>query len=180
MSATSSSLEPTPAQSHSHHDDEEERQHQRRQNQDSFARTTANNRSSPETFFRIENWYPLIKDFTPAIEIVPLSRSEAKALTKYKEISKMLLIFSDMQQQEIDHSSEFGHWDSNKMEKIDAKMVEAMGEDQAQLIRDIRTKLDILIEKFGRSAFVKLSTRSPKGIMSLKCCFVLLFCYFFY
>ena len=135
-----------------------------RENQNQFGETVANNRTSPNTFFRIENWYPVIREFTPAIEIVPLDRSEAKALTRYKEVSKMLLVYNDLQRQEIDPNAPVGNWSTQHVNQIDAQMLEHMGESDFQKLTSIRQKLDTLIEKFDRKAFVKLSTRSPKGI----------------
>lgn len=132
-----------------------------------FAETAANNPGSPQAFFRIENWYPLIRDLTPAIETVPMSRTEAKALTRYKEISQTLLMSDDLRRQEEAESAvEIGRWDQRRWEKIDLLMQEHMDPEQLDALNGIISKLDSLIEGFGRQAFVKLSTRSPKGISS--------------
>ena len=43
-----------------------------------------------EAYYRLESWYPDIKEFTFDTKVIPLSMDEAMSIKKYKEV--MLII----------------------------------------------------------------------------------------
>jgi len=96
--------------------------------------------SKVTSFFRVENWYPFIKDYTFQTQILDLSLEEANALLKYREIYIMA-----------------------KRLKLDEK--EYIDQSTLNMIDNIKEKLEkclISYRENGKGAFVRLSTRSPK------------------
>lgn len=115
-------------------------------------------------FFQLENWYPLVKDFTFGMTVIPLSRDESRVLASYHEVSKMLRMQEDFEiQQTRDPNAPFGtNWDSKRFQRLEAAIAKHISEEQVQLLNHLLTQLDSVIASYGGAAFVKLSTRSPK------------------
>jgi hypothetical protein len=44
-------------------------------------------------FFRVENWFPLLREHTFDTRFLPLSLREAKALAQYRELTRLHLLY---------------------------------------------------------------------------------------
>lgn len=59
-------------------------------------------------YFRLENWYPDIKEYTFATKWEEMTMAEALALKKYSELLRQLLVYRDLQAKRRN----VGQWES--------------------------------------------------------------------
>mmetsp|Transcript_9101 Transcript_9101/g.12507 ORF Transcript_9101/g.12507 Transcript_9101/m.12507 type:complete len:441 (+) Transcript_9101:137-1459(+) len=124
--------------------------------------------TSTEDFFRIENWYPVLKDFTFATTFLPITTDEAKAIMKFRELLRLHILMLLQEEQEIESKKpeneqkpiifvteehmEKAHQNTEKM--IDPAILETLNQ--------LADKVDAVLKDFNGGAFVRFSTRSPK------------------
>lgn len=135
-----------------------------------------------DDFFRIEHWYQHLAKHTFPTTWFPIPISQARALTKYTSFQTLLLQAADQSKREENplHIGGIENWDDNDFQAVAGEVLGMLSEAQRaeldQLKLNIQGALESLfsmeeneneckdIEKIlvSKSAFIRLSTRSPK------------------
>jgi len=109
--------------------------------------------------YSIENWYEKLKEFTFKTNFIPLDLDEAIAISKYKEIT---VLFSRIQMQEMSNPNTYAIADWMNGAPLTPDITPFISEEEKSVISKLTHKLENAVQSVGGTAFIKLSSRSPK------------------
>jgi len=115
---------------------------------------------SPESYYQIENWCDVLKDDTFKTEYFGLEYEEADAICKVHEVITLL---HQIELQEMNSPQIYLNADwLNGARMPPLTLFKFLHEEETQPLLRLEQKIEDAIQKMGGSAFIRLSTRSPK------------------
>src|SRR5690606_241965 len=116
-------------------------------------------------YYRIENWYEDIKQFTFPTKFISITREQGVMITQFYEELRLRAGVNDLQKQERGEEVPAGAdsiYDVAFREEFYQFVRKDWREDWRVHLEALRSDLETAIAECEHGAFVKLSNRSPK------------------
>jgi hypothetical protein len=124
-------------------------------------------------FFRIENWFPVLEQYTFATSYLTASKQELDLIQNLSQSIYSRMLYEGFLKQEVDPSYvQCNDWDAEYFDRVQQEAM--ISADELNLLQGLEERFDrLLARQFpnGRGVFVKLSTRSPKDAGLYTACF---------